>query len=62
MAREENFTKLIFKCYLTLNGAVRHVDEEMGGTTIDYSSLSAQETKIMDVFEHKEQDTKNKVK
>lgn len=46
----------------SLNGAIRHVDEVMGGTMIDYSSLSAQETKIMDIFEHKEQDTKNKVK
>lgn len=46
----------------SLNGAVKHVDEAMGGTMIDYSSLSAQETKIMDVFEHMEQDTKNKVK
>jgi hypothetical protein len=36
----------------TLNGALKHVDEVMGGTMIDYISTAIQETQIMDVFEH----------
>ena len=35
-----------------INGAVKNVDEVMGGTMIDYAIASINETKIMDVFEH----------
>ena len=33
--------------------AVKHIDEVMGGTMIDYVISAIQETQIMDVFEHK---------
>jgi hypothetical protein len=36
----------------SLPGAVKHVDEVMGGTMIDYVIASIVETQIMDVFEH----------
>lgn len=36
----------------TLNGAVKNIDEVMGGTMIDYVIASINETSIMDVFEH----------
>lgn len=36
----------------SLNGAVAHIDEVMGGTMIDYAIASVAETQIMDVFEH----------
>ena len=36
----------------TLNGAIKGVDEMMGGTMIDYTSVEAKETKIMDVIEY----------
>ena len=36
----------------TLNGAVKHIDEVMGGTMIDYVISNISETKFMDVFEH----------
>ena len=36
----------------TLNGAVKNIDEIMGGTTINYTLVSINETSIMDVFEH----------
>ena len=32
--------------------AVKHIEEVMGGTLIDYVIVSIQETQIMDVFEH----------
>lgn len=32
--------------------AVKHIDEVMGGTMIDYVMAAIQETQIMDVFEH----------
>ena len=32
--------------------AVKHVDEVMNGTMIDYAIVTVQETQIMDVFEH----------
>lgn len=35
-----------------LNGAVKNIDEVMGGTMIDYVIASINETSIMDVFEH----------
>ncbi|MBO1362438.1 DUF4494 domain-containing protein [Prevotella sp. A2931] len=33
--------------------AVKHIEEVMGGTMIDYVISAIQETQIMDVFEHK---------
>ena len=36
----------------TLNGAVKNIDEVMGGTMIDYVIASVAETQIMDVFEY----------
>ena len=44
----------------TLNGAVKNIDEVMGGTMIDYVISSVTETTLMDVFEYrkKEQDDK----
>ena len=36
----------------TLPAAVKHIDEVMGGTMIDYVIASIAETQIMDVFEH----------
>ena len=45
-------------------GAVKHIDEVMGGTMIDYVMTSIQETQIMDVFEHngaKKHEEKNDV-
>lgn len=36
----------------TLPGAVKSIDEVMGGTMIDYVVASIAETQIMDVFEH----------
>jgi hypothetical protein len=35
----------------TLNGAVKNIDEVMGGTMIDYVIASMSETTTMDVFE-----------
>ena len=35
----------------TLNGAVKNIDEVMGGTMIDYVIANISETKIMDVYE-----------
>ena len=34
----------------SLDSAVEHINEVMRGTMFDYTSVSAQETKIMDVF------------
>lgn len=36
----------------SLPTAVKHIDEVMGETMIDYVIVSVQETQIMDVFEH----------
>lgn len=36
----------------TLNGAVKNIDEVMGGTMIDYVISSVAETSLMDVFEY----------
>ena len=36
----------------TFNGAVKNIDEVMGGTMIDYVVVSVAETALMDVFEH----------
>lgn len=37
----------------TFNGAVKNIEEVMGGTMIDYVIVSVAETKLMDVFEYK---------
>ncbi len=37
----------------TLNGAVKSLDEVMGGTMIDYVIAAVNETTLMDVFEYK---------
>ena len=37
----------------TLNGAVKNLDEVMGGTMIDYVIAAVAETTLMDVFEYK---------
>ena len=43
----------------TLNGAVKNIEEVMGGTMIDYVIASVAETQLMDVFEYgKEADEK----
>ena len=39
----------------SFNGAVKNIDEVMGGTMIDYVITSVAETMLMDVFEHKPQ-------
>lgn len=36
----------------SVNSAIKHVDEVMGETMIDYIIAAVSETKIMDVFEH----------
>jgi hypothetical protein len=36
----------------TLNGAVKNIDEVMGGSMIDYVIASVAETTLMDVFEY----------
>jgi cell division protein FtsN len=37
----------------SFNGAVKNIDEVMGGTMIDYVIASVAETTLMDVFEYK---------
>jgi hypothetical protein len=44
----------------TLNGAVRNVDEVMGGTRIDYVIASVSETTLMDVFEYRKTEKEEK--
>ena len=36
----------------TFSSAVKHIEEVMGGTMIDYVIANISETKVMDVFEH----------
>ena len=36
----------------SFNGAVKAIDDVMGGTMIDYTIASVTETQLMDVFEH----------
>ncbi len=36
----------------TLNGAVKNIDEVMGGTMVDYVIASVAETQLMDVYEY----------
>ena len=43
----------------TFQGAVKNIDQVMGGTMIDYVIASLAETQLMDVFEYKKVDTKN---
>lgn len=45
----------------TLPGAVKSIDEVMGGTMIDYVIASIAETQIMDVFEHNQMQKKPEV-
>lgn len=35
----------------SLNGAVKNIDEELGKSMVDYVSISATESKVVDVFE-----------
>jgi len=44
----------------SLNGAVKNIDEVMGGTMIDYVISSVAETKLMDVFEYKKKEQAEK--
>lgn len=46
----------------TLPSAVKHVEEVMGGTMIDYVISAIAETQIMDVFEHDSNPDKHKRK
>ena len=43
----------------SFNGAVKNIDEVMGGTMIDYVIASVAETTIMDVFEYSKVDKKD---
>ena len=43
----------------TFQGAVKNIDQVMGGTMIDYVIASLAETQLMDVFEYKKGETKN---
>jgi hypothetical protein len=45
----------------SLQGAVKNIDEVMGGTMIDYIIASIVETQIMDVYEHSAITTKKLV-
>ena len=40
----------------TLNGAIKNIDEVMGGTMIDYVIASVTETSLLDVFEYKKKE------
>ena len=42
----------------SFNGAVKNLDEVMGGTMIDYVIVAMAETTLMDVFEHQPQTAK----
>ena len=44
----------------TLNGAVKNIDEAMGGTMIDYVIAAIAETTLMDVFEYKKKEDQAK--
>lgn len=44
----------------TMNGAMKNIEEGMGGTMIDYSVTSVQETQLMDVFEYKKPEKNDK--
>ena len=42
----------------SFNGALKNLEEVMGGTMIDYNIASVAETTLMDVFEHVAKNTK----
>ena len=44
----------------SMNGAMKNIEEGMGGTMIDYSITSVQETQLMDVFEYKKPEKNDK--
>ena len=44
----------------SLNGALKNIDTEMGGTMIDYETVALAETTIMDVFEYKKKEENQK--
>jgi len=44
----------------SFNGAVKNIDEVMGGTMIDYVVETVAETKLMDVFEYKKAEKDDK--
>ena len=44
----------------TLNGAVKNIDDVMGGTMIDYVIAAVAETTLMDVFEYAKKDGADK--
>ncbi len=44
----------------TLNGAVKNLDEVMGGTMIDYVIAAVAETTLIDVFEYKKKEEEDK--
>ena len=48
--KRSNFVCLVQAA--TLNGAIKGIDEVMGGTMIDYTSVEAKETKILDAIEY----------
>ena len=48
--KRSNFVCLVQAA--TLNGAIKGIDEFMGGTMSDYASVEAKETKILDVIEY----------
>ena len=43
-----------------INSAIKNIDEVMGGTMIDYQTLTVSETNIMDVFEYKKKEKDDK--
>lgn len=43
----------------SFNGAVKNIDEMMGGTMIDYVIAAVSETTLMDVFEYKKSEKKD---
>ena len=43
----------------SFNGAVKNIDEVMGGTMIDYVIAAVTETTLMDVFEYKKGEKQN---
>ena len=43
----------------SVNGAMKHIEEVMNSTMIDYEIVAISETKIMDVFEHKNKSKEN---
>lgn len=45
---------------VSLNGAVKNIEDVMGSTAIDYDLVSINETQIMDVFEHVSESAKQK--